>query len=88
MAEQNGQPKQAPQGKNNKAPEHSGGKSNVVALPTGCLVGGCKTKVVKAGFCTEHFDWYKEGIVTKEGRKPVDFDKKLYNFQKRTGKAA
>jgi hypothetical protein len=56
---------------------------NVVAMPDMCLCQGCKKRSEKAGFCMEHFDWYKEGIITKEGRKPVDFEKKLFHFNRR-----
>ncbi|MGE3973837.1 MAG: hypothetical protein AB7F59_04850 [Bdellovibrionales bacterium] len=47
-----------------------------------CLAD-CGKKPQVAGFCEEHFRWFKEGMITKEGKKPVDFDKKLLNFMKK-----
>ena len=61
-------------------------KNNVVALPGMCLTEGCKNKSEKANFCMEHFDWFKEGLVTKEGRKPTDFEKKHFNYMRRKNK--
>ncbi len=61
-------------------------KNNVVALPGMCLGEGCKKRSEKANFCMEHFDWFKEGLVTKEGRKPTDFDKKFFDYTRRLAK--
>ncbi len=61
--------------------------SNAVA-PTSCIGEGCKKKPEVAGFCEEHFIWFKEGMMTKMGKKPTDFDKKLINYMKRQKKAA
>lgn len=61
--------------------------NNVSQLPSGCLSDGCKTKVAKAGFCMEHFEWFKEGLITREGRKPSDFEKKFFDFQRRKQKS-
>jgi hypothetical protein len=48
----------------------------------------CGTKPHKAGFCSEHFMWFKFGLVDKKGQKPLDFDKKFLAFQKRYKKVA
>lgn len=61
-------------------------KHNVVALPGMCLAEDCKKRSEKANFCMEHFDWFKEGLVTKEGRKPTDFDKKHFDYTRRLAK--
>jgi hypothetical protein len=61
-------------------------KQNVLALPGMCLTEGCKKRSEKANFCMEHFDWFKEGLVTKEGRKPSDFDKKFFDYTRRLAK--
>ncbi len=58
-------------------------KDNVSTLPGMCICDGCKEKSQKAGFCMEHFDWFKEGLVTKEGRRPTDFSKKHFDYQRR-----
>lgn len=61
-------------------------KSNVTALPGMCLAESCKHRSEKANFCMEHFDWFKEGLITKEGRKPTDFDKKHFDYTRRLAK--
>ncbi len=59
-------------------------KSNVVQLTSvQCTAEGCKTKPDKAGFCKEHYTWFKEGLLTIEGKKAKDFDKKYYAFMRR-----
>lgn len=55
--------------------------NNVVALgPTKCIAEDCKAKPQKAGFCPEHFEWFKAGLITKDGAKAADFDKKYYHY--------
>ncbi|UYL08110.1 hypothetical protein B9G69_013750 [Bdellovibrio sp. SKB1291214] len=55
--------------------------NNVVSLAAEkCCGEGCKKKAEKASFCAEHFMWFKEGLITKEGAKAADFDKKYYQF--------
>lgn len=55
--------------------------NNVVPLAADkCVAEGCKSKPTKAGFCAEHFDWFKAGLITKNGQRPLDFDKKYYLY--------
>jgi hypothetical protein len=55
--------------------------TNVVPLEnTKCCGEGCKKKSERAGFCAEHFDWFKAGLITKSGAKALDFDKKYYHY--------
>ena len=60
-----------------------GGKSNVVGMPQGCPVEACGKKPRRAGFCEEHFVWFKEGLCNRKGQKPSDFDKKYQAFKRR-----
>ena len=53
-----------------------------------CHAEGCKSKSTKAGFCDEHFAWFKAGLITKEGAKAQDFEKKYYQFMASQKKAA
>lgn len=63
--------------------------NNVVPLASAkCSAEGCKSKPSRAGFCEEHFEWFKEGLITKEGLRASDFDKKYYHYQGRKKKAA
>lgn len=55
--------------------------NNVITLgPTKCCAEDCKKKPDRAGFCAEHFDWFKAGLITKEGAKALDFEKKYYAY--------
>lgn len=64
-----------------KAKRPEGTPSNVIDLPKQCPV--CRGKVKRAGFCEEHFLWFKEGLVNRDGEKPKDFDKKYQSFMRR-----
>jgi hypothetical protein len=63
-----------------QAPQAEGG--NVVTL-TKCTAEGCSKKADKMNFCAEHFDWFKYGLLTKEGKHPSDFDKKHSSYMKK-----
>lgn len=71
--------------KENKTPTPS--PNNVVSLPTNCPVEGCGKKPQRSLFCAEHFIWFKEGLISRKGEKPKDFDKKYQAFL-RKNKAA
>ena len=56
--------------------------NNVIPMgPTKCVSEDCKSKPERAGFCSEHFNWFKAGLITKEGKKALDFDKKYYHYK-------
>ena len=58
--------------------------SNVVPLGSNkCIAEGCSKKPSKASFCDEHYEWFKEGLITKEGMKARDFDKKYHSMLNR-----
>ena len=42
-----------------------------------CLAEGCKKSTARAEFCDTHFQWYKQGLITKKGTKAKDYEKKL-----------
>lgn len=66
--------------------ESAGGASgggNVVAMPANCCVDKCGKKIDRMNFCTEHYTWFKEGLVTKAGQRPSDFDKKYQAYVSR-----
>lgn len=75
--------KKKPENKQTQVP------NNVVQLGAGkCKSDGCKSKEARFGFCEEHFVWFKEGLITKEGHKCADFEKKYYQFVGKQKKAA
>ncbi|MCB0419947.1 MAG: hypothetical protein KDD61_03075 [Bdellovibrionales bacterium] len=53
-----------------------GPPSNVVELPKRCPAEGCGKKPVRSAFCSEHFEWFKAGLINRQGQRPKDFDKK------------
>ncbi len=59
------------------------GHDNVVQIASNCKCEGCKKKASRANFCDEHFVWFKEGLITKEGVRPRDFDKKHQDWMAR-----
>lgn len=59
-------------------------KGNGPAAPAGehqCKAEDCKHKPDRAGFCNEHFAWFKWGLVTAAGAKARDFDKKYQGYK-------
>lgn len=61
---------------------------NVVSMPLKCVADGCKSKPSRLSFCPEHFMWFKEGLISREGHKARDFDKKHQAFMQRQMKKA
>lgn len=71
------------------APSEKQMPSNVVPLQAvKCTAEGCKTKPSRAGFCEEHYMWFKEGLLTIDGYRAKDFDKKYHAWLRRKDKAA
>jgi hypothetical protein len=71
------------------AKKEAGGGDNVVQLGnTTCCVEKCGKKSDKMNFCPEHYMWFKEGLISKKGQRPTDFDKKYQAYMLRTKKAA
>ncbi len=60
------------------------GQAQVIPLAASkCVHEGCKAKPEKAGFCGEHYMWFKEGLITMQGQKAKDFDKKYHAWLRR-----
>jgi hypothetical protein len=76
--------KKTPTPGSNKQTTTSPIPNNVIQLAAHkCLADDCKSRPTLAGFCDEHYAWFKEGLITKEGHKAKDFDKKYYAFSRR-----
>ena len=56
--------------------------NNVISFSHHCAVKDCKKAPHLVSFCAEHYEWFKFGMITKLGAKPVDFDKKHQAFLK------
>lgn len=46
-----------------------------------CKFKGCKHNVSKFGFCSEHFEQFKFGLVNKNGEYCPDYDKKVDQYE-------
>ena len=66
-------------------PHKSGG--DVVSMSK-CPMEKCGKRSTRAQFCDEHFAWFKEGLISKSGEKPKDFDKKFQAYSARTKRAS
>jgi hypothetical protein len=74
--------------KNAPAPEKQM-PSNVAAFKSEkCIAEGCKSDPARANFCTEHYTWFKEGLVTMDGYRARYFEKKYHDWLRRTSKVA
>lgn len=69
--------KPAPQGQ----PTEPFKDNKVSSLPEACACKGCKTKVTRFGFCGEHYEQFKFGLVKKDGTKAADYEKKIDHYQ-------
>ncbi len=63
--------------------KHQPPSDNVAQMSDRCKAEGCKSGSHQMSFCSQHFDWFKFGLVNKQGKKVPDFDKKWDAFQKR-----
>lgn len=55
--------------------------ANVIPLSK-CTAEGCSKRSDLMNLCNEHYDWFKFGLITKEGKRPSDFDKKFQAYKK------
>lgn len=62
--------------------KHQPTEGNVVAMPSKCGCEGCNKRSDLMNFCGEHYEWFKWGLITKEGKRPTDFDKKYQAYTK------
>ena len=46
-----------------------------------CKVKACRHSPSKFGFCSEHFDQFKFGLINKAGENCLDYDKKLDQYE-------
>jgi len=45
-----------------------------------CLAQGCKSGAHRFGFCNEHYDHFKFGLIKKTGEPVSDYDKKYGHY--------
>ncbi len=46
----------------------------------GCKCDTCKKPQDRFTFCNQHYEWFKFGLITKEGKKVSDFEKKFDHY--------
>ena len=54
---------------------------------TGCTASGCRKQPDQFGFCAEHFDHFKFGLITRKGKKVPDYEKKFDQYMAATRRA-
>ncbi len=59
----------------------SDNKKSASASINGCLSGGCKSQVDRFGFCKEHYEQFKFGLLKKDGSPVPDFEKKVEHYR-------
>lgn len=47
----------------------------------GCISSGCKTPVTRFGFCKEHYEQFKFGLIKKTGQPVPDYEKKFEHYR-------
>lgn len=57
-------------------------------VSTDCLVKACKSKLSRFGFCSEHFDHFKFGLINKKGLPVSDYEKKFEQYTSHKTKKA
>lgn len=73
--------------KKTQKPAASGGPSGPAkgagaSVPDKCLGQSCKTPVSRFGFCEEHYDQFKFGLIKKNGQMVSDYEKKSDHYRK------
>jgi hypothetical protein len=56
------------------------GAKEVVAK-TVCCAEGCKHGDSRFGFCNEHYEQFKFGLIKKDGKAASDYEKKLGHYE-------
>lgn len=46
-----------------------------------CGAEGCKHSDARFGFCSEHYEQFKFGLIKKDGKAVSDFEKKLGHYE-------
>jgi hypothetical protein len=77
-------PKKTPEAKSQDKREPQPVQNNVIKMFSDqCSAEGCTKKSSRAGFCDEHYLWFKEGLITIQGRKAKDFERKIERFMEK-----
>jgi len=56
-------------------------ENNADSWAEACAFPGCKTKVKRFGFCAEHYEQFKFGLIKKTGEPVPDYEKKFEHYQ-------
>lgn len=59
----------------------SEGKGDESSRPVSCTGPECKAMAARFGFCSEHFEQFKFGLITKQGKRVPDYDKKIEHYE-------
>jgi hypothetical protein len=56
-------------------------EKNVSAGKTFCGAEGCKASDARFGFCGEHYEQFKFGLIKKDGKQVSDYEKKFGHYE-------
>jgi hypothetical protein len=54
---------------------------SAVAGKTYCGAEGCKASDARFGFCSEHYEQFKFGLIKKDGKQVSDYEKKFGHYE-------
>ena len=63
--------------KTEHAKPQKGGETTIL----GCTSKGCKTSVARFGFCEEHYEQFKFGLIKKTGEPVSDYERKFDHYR-------
>ena len=72
----------------NPKPVSGGGGATATGDANSCKYSKCRGTISKYGFCADHFDQFKFGLLTKHGQHVSDYEKKIDHYMKQKGKLA
>ncbi len=78
---------QSAQSHDQSAPTAAKGKGGA-GVAGACLAAGCKHDGKQFGFCAEHYDHFKFGLIKKTGEQVPDYEKKYGHFMAHKAKRA
>ena len=56
-------------------------KKAPAASAAGCNAKGCRHHEARFGFCDEHYEQFKFGLIKKTGEEVSDYEKKFEHYQ-------
>lgn len=65
---------------NSQAHSHGASSAPAKSVADSCASKGCRAPVLRFGFCAEHYDHFKFGLVRRDGTPASDYEKKFDHY--------